>query len=531
MSIPLGRDTQLPTQMEKDTTNYMQHKLGFSKNILLTNEAVPSKFHCQKDRKRLSSDDETAQEVFLKRKRIELVRECLQSQSATETQNERLKIDDDIVQEIIKPEEILRTQDKDTVTDSIITAEKSVQARIKRNVHYRSKAIQTICQSKSITTSPLKGFGGRTSDVTIVENSKFLDELQIGSCILADRGFKHLEQKLHEKAMKLLRPPSSAPNFCLSSSLLYQKRPGAMRLRMLFELWRRYTSSAQIKTKLDYVEEYFSRLYLSICGEPAPPKGRRPDNQICRDNFSASHYLCPLCCACSPHFITCVRESVNDVYLSNLQAHLVLACHCQGGTWVLLERWSGCHVKPMDPYPPPTYLYKYYAPIPYIQWRPEADSKIKPNAKRSPCLPHKRIDVTPQLCDPLKETPQGVTTHRLKNTDVIANMVFIEWAAGKAALVLVVRCCGANYQQPTLSFLSGENPLWMPPAQGGPLLVYPLKTPGETPHLSAKPKDRVGQRAPDYRQIEQLYVGCGQMEEFGTWVPQPRDENSTPCAA
>ncbi|KAI8435740.1 hypothetical protein MSG28_003982 [Choristoneura fumiferana] len=103
--------------MEKDTTNYMQHKLGFSKKILLTNEAVPSKFHCQKDRKRLLSDDESAQEVFLKRKRIELVRECLQSQK------------------------ILRTQDKDTVTDSIITAEKTVQARI-RNVHYRSKAIQ-----------------------------------------------------------------------------------------------------------------------------------------------------------------------------------------------------------------------------------------------------------------------------------------------------------------------------------------------------------------------------------------------------
>ncbi|KAI8439758.1 hypothetical protein MSG28_013445 [Choristoneura fumiferana] len=36
----------------------------------------------------------------------------------------KLKKDDDIVQEIIKPEEILRTQDKDTVTDSIITAEK-----------------------------------------------------------------------------------------------------------------------------------------------------------------------------------------------------------------------------------------------------------------------------------------------------------------------------------------------------------------------------------------------------------------------
>ncbi|CAH2016478.1 unnamed protein product [Acanthoscelides obtectus] len=42
--------------MEKDTINYMQYKMGFSKKILLTEDAVPTKFHCQEDRKRPLSD-------------------------------------------------------------------------------------------------------------------------------------------------------------------------------------------------------------------------------------------------------------------------------------------------------------------------------------------------------------------------------------------------------------------------------------------------------------------------------------------
>ncbi|XP_063543945.1 uncharacterized protein LOC134752246 isoform X2 [Cydia strobilella] len=37
--------------MEKDTINYMKYKMGFSQKILLANEAVPTKFHCQKDRR------------------------------------------------------------------------------------------------------------------------------------------------------------------------------------------------------------------------------------------------------------------------------------------------------------------------------------------------------------------------------------------------------------------------------------------------------------------------------------------------
>lgn len=52
------------------------------------------------------------------------------------------------------------------------------------------------------------GFGGRATDVNIVQDSNFMDVLPCNSVIMADRGFKQVEQVLHTKNTKLLRPPS-----------------------------------------------------------------------------------------------------------------------------------------------------------------------------------------------------------------------------------------------------------------------------------------------------------------------------------
>ncbi|KAL4709530.1 hypothetical protein ACJJTC_007261 [Scirpophaga incertulas] len=62
------------------------------------------------------------------------------------------------------------------------------------------------------------GFGGRASDVTIVQNCNFLDTLEPGNFVLADRGFKHVESILDAKGIKLLRPPSVASGSKLSKS-------------------------------------------------------------------------------------------------------------------------------------------------------------------------------------------------------------------------------------------------------------------------------------------------------------------------
>ncbi|XP_028177251.1 uncharacterized protein LOC114365028 [Ostrinia furnacalis] len=80
------------------------------------------------------------------------------------------------------------------------------------------------CTPNGLVNYVSQGFGGRASDVTIVENCKFLNGLQPGTCILADRGFKHLEQMLHEKGMKLLRPPSVSAGTKLSKSEVRQTK-------------------------------------------------------------------------------------------------------------------------------------------------------------------------------------------------------------------------------------------------------------------------------------------------------------------
>lgn len=80
------------------------------------------------------------------------------------------------------------------------------------------------CTPNGLVNYISQGFGGRASDITIIENCNFLDGLQPGSCILADRGFKHIEQILHEKGMKLLRPPSVNAGAKLSKTEVRQTK-------------------------------------------------------------------------------------------------------------------------------------------------------------------------------------------------------------------------------------------------------------------------------------------------------------------
>lgn len=55
-----------------------------------------------------------------------------------------------------------------------------------------------------------EGYSGRISDMYLVEQSGFLENVPEHATILADRGFKHLESHLIQKSVKVLRPPSVA---------------------------------------------------------------------------------------------------------------------------------------------------------------------------------------------------------------------------------------------------------------------------------------------------------------------------------
>ncbi|CAH2010191.1 unnamed protein product [Acanthoscelides obtectus] len=64
------------------------------------------------------------------------------------------------------------------------------------------------CTPNGLINFISSGFGGRTTDVQIVEKSDFINVIPENCIIMADRGFKHIETILHKKSASLLRPPS-----------------------------------------------------------------------------------------------------------------------------------------------------------------------------------------------------------------------------------------------------------------------------------------------------------------------------------
>ncbi|GBM82035.1 hypothetical protein AVEN_74035-1 [Araneus ventricosus] len=52
------------------------------------------------------------------------------------------------------------------------------------------------------------GYGGRTSDVMIVEHSGYLEKLMSETSAMVDRGFKHISSLLMQKGSELVRSPS-----------------------------------------------------------------------------------------------------------------------------------------------------------------------------------------------------------------------------------------------------------------------------------------------------------------------------------
>ncbi|XP_047997647.1 uncharacterized protein LOC125235212 [Leguminivora glycinivorella] len=64
------------------------------------------------------------------------------------------------------------------------------------------------CTPNGLVNYISPGFGGRTTDTCIVESCDFVQTLKSGMFVMADRGFKHLEQYLKKAGITLVRPPS-----------------------------------------------------------------------------------------------------------------------------------------------------------------------------------------------------------------------------------------------------------------------------------------------------------------------------------
>ncbi|CAH1992413.1 unnamed protein product [Acanthoscelides obtectus] len=63
------------------------------------------------------------------------------------------------------------------------------------------------CTPDGLVSFVSRGYGGRISDINLLEHSKFFDSLQPNSYILAYRGFKHTEMYLKQRGFTLLRLP------------------------------------------------------------------------------------------------------------------------------------------------------------------------------------------------------------------------------------------------------------------------------------------------------------------------------------
>jgi hypothetical protein len=68
------------------------------------------------------------------------------------------------------------------------------------------------------------GYSGRISDVQLVTECGYLNHLQPGETVMADRGFKSIETLLHQKGCCLCKPPSVSKNDKLSKQLVHEAK-------------------------------------------------------------------------------------------------------------------------------------------------------------------------------------------------------------------------------------------------------------------------------------------------------------------
>ncbi|KOB68050.1 Uncharacterized protein OBRU01_12991 [Operophtera brumata] len=74
------------------------------------------------------------------------------------------------------------------------------------------------CTPNGLVNYISPGYGGRITDTCLVESCDFMKCLQPGMCVMADRGFKHVESYLLKHGVKLVRPPSVTTGARLSKT-------------------------------------------------------------------------------------------------------------------------------------------------------------------------------------------------------------------------------------------------------------------------------------------------------------------------
>lgn len=87
---------------------------------------------------------------------------------------------------------------------------KSVNQALTWSEYKKANTIKYLisCTPNGLVNYISEGFGGRTTDTCLVESCDFVKTLDKGMVVMADRGFKHVEQFLLKSGVQLVRPPS-----------------------------------------------------------------------------------------------------------------------------------------------------------------------------------------------------------------------------------------------------------------------------------------------------------------------------------
>ncbi|GBP62928.1 hypothetical protein EVAR_42743_1 [Eumeta japonica] len=130
--------------------NYMEyHVMGSVSQVRMKPACMPSKFQCQPDRRKRTFNA-TKRPYILKKQRLTLIKEC----------------------------------EKDLEERSVTTKQVEVGE----------------------SSSGISGYGGRITDTCLVEQCDFIRCLQPGMYVMADRGFKHVEQYLRKRECRSFPP-------------------------------------------------------------------------------------------------------------------------------------------------------------------------------------------------------------------------------------------------------------------------------------------------------------------------------------
>ncbi|CAH2103320.1 unnamed protein product [Euphydryas editha] len=247
--------------LQNDMENYVQYTtMGVVGRIRMRPGCLPTKFACQPMRAKTFTDD--CRPAAAKRQRLVLINECEEEiKAATFQQSENLNIevpnqDEDskfselsdefeisisyackiFTENVSKIAEVMRpfivNLDKasikrclpiayrknyynvtciiDCLEIEIQTPGKALHQALTWSEYKKTNTIKYLISStpNGLVNYISQGYGGRISDVCLVENCGFLNSLPIGAHVMADRGFKHIETLLLGIQCKLIRPPS-----------------------------------------------------------------------------------------------------------------------------------------------------------------------------------------------------------------------------------------------------------------------------------------------------------------------------------